>query len=338
MVQISKIGEKNFLNNILPLLTASNNFVNGFGHDISVLDLGFEKFISFKIDRASKPVVITNRWSDDWTVWGKLGVIANLSDHAASGSIAKAAMLSIITPKETPADHIQQIIQGCELACLENNVSFVGGDTKEGSETQVVVATLGVTEYKSQILPALEHQYLYVSGKLGGFTAANIIMKNKEKFTADIIHKAFTLLITPKPQTENSQYLYRNNLVYSATDLSDGLVDALLSFCNNDIGFELQLQQEYFHELALIVHSTLGINLSKLALSVGDWCVTFITNEDISSHLKNVKDLYLLGKFNNSGKLSIHTLNGQVEDMPIIINEQFKERLEDQSKYIHYFE
>lgn len=338
MVQISQIGEKKFLNDILPLLTTSSNFVNGFGHDISIIDLGFEKYISFKIDRASKPVVITNKWTDDWTIWGKLGVVANLSDHAAAGSIAKAAMLSIITPKETSTSHIQQIIHGCELACLENNISFVGGDTKEGAETQVVVTTIGITEYNAQILPAAKNQRLYVSGKLGGFMAANIILKNREIFTKETIDKAFHLLTTPKPQTENGLYLYKHDLIYSATDLSDGLLDALSSFCKDDIGFELQIKHEYFHDLALLVHEELGVSLSKLALSVGDWCLAFISNVDLSNHLKKLNNLYFLGNFNDSGKFQIRDLNQKITNMPKIINEQFKERLEDQCLYIKRFD
>lgn len=336
-MNLSQIGEKQFLNDILPLLTTSNNFVNGFGHDISILDLGFEKYVSFKIDRASKPIVITNDWTDDWGIWGKLGVIANLSDHAAAGSVAKAAMLSIIAPKETSAAHIQQIIQGCELACLENNISFVGGDTKEGLETQVVVATLGVTEYKSQILPALVNQYLYISGKLGGFKAANIIMRNKDKFTDDIVLKAFKLLITPKPQTENGHYLYRNNLVYSATDLSDGLVDALLSFCKETTGFQLLLKKNYFHELAILVNEVLGTSLLKLALSVGDWAIAIIPNQNIHNHVDQLEDLHYLGSFNNSNEFTVINENKEIQNIPLIINEQFKQRLEDQKSYLNEF-
>ena len=39
-MNLSQIGEKQFLNDILPLLTTSNNFVNGFGHDICYHPLG----------------------------------------------------------------------------------------------------------------------------------------------------------------------------------------------------------------------------------------------------------------------------------------------------------
>ena len=161
-MEISKIGEKAFLQSILPTLKISNNFLNGFGHDISILDLGLEEFITFKIDRASKPIMISQNWTTDWSIWGKLGVISNLSDHAAAGSTAKAAMICIITPKNTSTTNIHQIIKGCEEACIINNISFVGGDTKEGSNTEVVVSMIGTSKYNTQILTAnVEIDYIF---------------------------------------------------------------------------------------------------------------------------------------------------------------------------------
>lgn len=336
-MNLSQIGEKQFLNDILPLLNKSDNFINGFGHDISILDLGLGTFISFKIDRASKPITISNNWTNDWSIWGKLGVVANLSDHAAAGSTPKAAMLSIITPKETSIEHVQQIIKGCEQACLENNISFVGGDTKEGGETQIVVSTVGITSFNSTISPASPHQELYISGKLGGFMAANIIMWNQSKFSNVQIKKALDLLSSPKAQISNSQYLYNNGLVYSATDLSDGLVDALLSFCKGVTGFQFLLKKDYFHDLAILVNEVLGTNLLKLALSVGDWNIAIIPNQNIDSHTNKLQNFHFLGSFNSSNELTVILENGEKQNLPRIINEQFKQRLEDQKSYLNEF-
>jgi thiamine-monophosphate kinase len=337
-MNLSQIGEKQFLKEILPLLNISHNFINGFGHDISILDLGLEKYISFKIDRAAKPIAITNSWTNDWSIWGKLGVIANLSDHAAAGSTPKAAMLSIITPKETNIENVKQIIKGCEQACLENNVSFVGGDTKEGGETQVVVSTIGITNFNSKILPASPYQELYISGQLGGFMAANIIMRNQSKFSNKQVRNATNLLLSPKAQIKNSQYLYNNSLVYSATDLSDGLVDALSSFCKNNSGFQLLIKKDYFHELAILVNKVMGTSLLKLALSAGDWAIAFIPNKNINHHINNLENLNYLGSFNTSNKLTVIQENGEILDIPLIINEQFRQRLEDQKAYLNEFE
>lgn len=86
-----RCGRKAFLRKLLPGLVCSDDFVNGFGHDASIVDLGFDKNIVFKIDRAPNPVSVKNSWSD-FCVWGRLAVVANVSDVLAVGGEAKAFM------------------------------------------------------------------------------------------------------------------------------------------------------------------------------------------------------------------------------------------------------
>lgn len=336
-MKMSQIGEKKFLQSILPSLLISSDFVNGFGHDISILDLGLEKFITFKIDRASKPIMITNEWSSDWSIWGKLGVIANLSDHAAAGSTPKAAMISIITPRTTDHMNVEQIIKGCEKACIENNVAFVGGDTKEGKSTEVVVSTIGVSIHNSKLINANVEDSLFISGLLGGFLAANLIMFNKDLFDQDVISEAAFLLSNPQAQIKNSNLLYNLNIVYSATDLSDGLGDALLKFCNDKIGFEIEIEKIKFHPLAILVNKVLDIDLIKLALSVGDWAISYVIPKDKLGNIPLLDDFYCIGNFNSTGVLSYKTTDAISEILPLSINEQFVNRLEDQDNYLSNF-
>jgi len=336
---MSELGEKKFLQNILPSLFVSENFLNGFGHDISILDLGLEKFITFKIDRASKPVTITNNWTSDWSIWGRLGVIANLSDHAAAGSLPKAAMVSIITPRATDVLNIEQIILGCQQACIENGISFVGGDTKEGQNTEVIVSTVGTSNFNSKIQNAHDGDFLLISGLLGGFLAANLIMLNQNCFAKEQIDQAFFLLSNPSVQSKNSQILYDEGVVYSATDLSDGLVDALNSFCTNQIGFNLDIKLIKFHPLAILVHKKLGVQLIDLALSAGDWAIAYVVKKYELDKIPNLDNLYRVGEFNTSGTIKFIEENGFTKNLPSKINEQFINRLEDQKGYLpdHHF-
>lgn len=331
---MSEIGEKKFLQNFLPSLLVSKNFINGFGHDISIVDLGLEKLITFKIDRASKPIVISNQWTEDWSIWGKLGLIANLSDHAAAGSIAKAAMICIITPRKTDHINVEQIIKGCEQACIENNISFVGGDTKEGESTEVIVSTIGTSIYNSKLLTANSGDKLYISGFLGGFLAANLIMLNKSLFEHKTIEQAYSVLTNPVAQTKNSSILYDLDVVYSATDLSDGLGDALNSFCNDDIGFNLDIDAIKFHPLAILVHNVLKISLVKFALSVGDWSIAYVIPSEKNYKIPKLADMFYIGVFNSTGTITYTQSKNRPQILPLKINEQFVSRLEDQSCYL----
>ncbi|RYH60989.1 MAG: hypothetical protein EON54_10500, partial [Alcaligenaceae bacterium] len=58
MAKMSDLGEKAFLKLLLPTLQVSPSFVNGFGHDASILDVGLEQHLAVKIDRAPFPVAL----------------------------------------------------------------------------------------------------------------------------------------------------------------------------------------------------------------------------------------------------------------------------------------
>ncbi|MGP4959074.1 AIR synthase related protein, partial [Pseudomonas helleri] len=129
MTTMSELGEKAFLKMLLPDLYVAPSFVNGFGHDASIMDFGLEKLLAFKIDRAPYPVAL-QRGIGDYKTWGRLAVAANVSDLLAVGATPRALMLSLVLPGHFEIDNASAIIKGCEEACIAHGIAFVGGDIR----------------------------------------------------------------------------------------------------------------------------------------------------------------------------------------------------------------
>ena len=339
MTTLGDAGEKLFLRKLLPGLVCSDDFVNGFGHDASIVDLGFDKNIVFKIDRAPNPVSVKNSWSD-FCVWGRLAVVANVSDVLAVGGEAKAFMLSVIVPREMKISDLEDIISGCADACEEFGVSFVGGDTKEGSEVQVVGACIGVVSKEGYIgrKTAGVGDHLVVAGELGGFVGA--YRYSKENSGGEYFADALKVMTNPVARISEGAYMSANCVASAACDLSDGLADALSHFCDETIGVTIREDYLPMHKFAVMTQKATRQDLYKLAFCVGDWAIAYVvTDEMYKKYIANApSDLTLtsIGRFNGAGLKVVELSGGACVDAPGFINEHFRARLEDASDYFDY--
>ena len=120
-LKMTDVGEKAFLAELLPKLFVDPAFVNGFGHDASVMDIGLpETNLVMKIDRAAKPIAALNGWSD-YRVWGRMAVTANCSDILAVGGRPRGFMLSLSMQADSPVDVSTAVVAGAAEECLPYN-------------------------------------------------------------------------------------------------------------------------------------------------------------------------------------------------------------------------
>ena len=340
MTLMSKIGEKEFLKNLISGLPQHKNFVNGFGHDISLLDIGLPEYLAFKIDRAPSSVAVKHGWAG-FEVFGRLAVIANISDMFSSGASAKGFMVSIVTPRSTEDSQVAAITMGCVGACEEYGLAFLGGDTKEGGCLQVVGACIG-TSPKSHLHSQRKAQpgdFLVVAGSLGKFLAAYELLVDSEKNKRDIDQDLLRILTHPQTPAAECEYITKGAYSVASCDLSDGLADALNYFCSENIGICIEEQLLPTHPLTNRLKDKFEIY--KLAFGAGDWAAAFVVPEDRIDSLLQEKpkelEIAAIGRFENNGKRTIRRLNGYVEATPININEHFIERLEDEGSYLEHF-
>ncbi|MCD8523141.1 MAG: AIR synthase related protein [Saccharospirillaceae bacterium] len=337
MAKMSEIGEKEFIRKLIPCLNVDGSFVNGFGHDASIVDVGLEQMIACKIDRAPSPVAL-KRGIGTYKTWGRLAVVANVSDLLSVGAVPKSLMISLVLPREFDDMDAKDIVLGCQEACIEHGIAFIGGDTKEGKEVQVIGSAWGVVERNREFGrgTASPGDYLFLAGLLGGFSGA-IELISQKTIATDVLRDCEDLIIRPKARVDDSRYLRQSGNVAFACDLSDGLVDALNVFCGDGVGITFNEADLPIHLLAKEASCLTGKPAWQYALGVGDWAIAFVVRESDFKKFKRAipDDLEIseIGRFDDSGERYIQDRVGKKQRLPNLINEHFKHRAEDDGSY-----
>lgn len=338
MVRLSDLGEKSFLAGMLPQLAVDTAFINGFGHDASVVDVGLEQNIAVKIDRAPFPVALRHGLGT-YRTWGRLAVVANVSDLLAIGALPRAMMLSMVLPRDFAAADAQAIVEGCAEACEQHGIAFVGGDTKEGISPQVVGAAWGTIKKGRHLGRARAYpgDALFVAGSLGGFAAA-LTLIHEHRELASLKERCVQVLTLPSARIRAGQYLRDAEGIRASCDLSDGLPEAVDIFCGSEVGITLNEALLPLHELVAEAALFTGAAAWRFALAAGDWAVAFVVEESTVNRFKAAitgsMEVHQLGTFDPSGIRQILDLKGQLHPMPQVINEQFKSRIEDEGHYL----
>lgn len=334
---LGDLGEKAFLAALLPSLKKDSNFINGFGHDASVLDIGLDVDIAMKIDRAPFPVAVL-RGVGDYDIWGKLAVVANVSDLLASGAVPKALMLSMVLPREFSEKSARDIVFGCEAACRSHGIAFLGGDTKEGLTAQIVAAAFGTVAKHRSInrAKAAPGDSLFVAGHIGGFSAALTLLSDA-RLSTENFSRCADVLRNPFACIKEAGLLRESGLVATACDLSDGLFDALEVFCDSEVGILIDGSALPLHPLTLLASDFKNVHPWKFAFGVGDWAIAFVVKRENVDELKKLANPFCafaeIGKFDKSG---IRSLIWKEKKYPVpkIVNEQFVRRIEDDGDYL----
>lgn len=337
-MKMSDLGEKAFLRDLLPGLTRASAFVNGFGNDASVVDIGLADIaIAFKIDRAAKPLAAYQGWAG-FDVWGRLAVTANLSDILAVGARPTAFMLSVTVPGDWEAKQVREVVAGAAEACAARDVAFVGGDTKEGSEANVVGAAIGVVDKRNIVSrkSANVGDAVVLAGRLGGFAGSYLL--RTRGLMSDVVDES-KCLAHPECAWEEARYLFTHCAVTSAVDLSDGLSDGLQLLTNDDEGVLVNLDQLPLHEIAVTASSSLQVDPLNFAFTVGDWGMLFTMPEKDAKRAIQMApqglQLNVIGKVvktNSAGFFSVKS-NTHYKLNHNLTNEHFRRRMESEGDY-----
>jgi len=333
---IEDLGEKLFLHNLLPKLVTQPDFLNGFGHDSSILDIGLQDVaIAMKIDRAGKPVAAINGWTD-YRMWGRLAVTANCSDILAVGGEPKGFMLSISVPRNWEASAVEDVVFGAEEECLRNGVCFLGGDTKESNESQVVGAALGVVkkDYYIGRKAAKRGDYLVLAGNLGGFVGSYL----QAKAGVDRIDACLEYMAYPRARWVEAALVNQQRLALGGMDLSDGLFDALKSLVAPGNGIVIDIDSLPYHSIAIESSRLYSVPIFNMAFGVGDWAMLYaVAPSNIDRIRKLVKEggvqMTVIGRVvERAGVYGYRSTDG-MHEIDGIVNENFKSRMEDQGSF-----
>lgn len=327
------VGEKAFLASLLPKLATDPGFVNGFGHDASVLDIGIPEIdLVMKIDRAAKPIAAVNDWAD-YRVWGRMAVTANCSDVLTIGGTPRGFMLSLSMQADTPVELAEQVVAGAAEECERRGVAFLGGDTKESPGLNVVGAAVGTIAKGVHFdrRAGRAGNLLVLTGSLGGFIGAYRGRDGSGAPYADAVE----YLSRPTAAWSEAAALAALPGVRSACDLSDGLGSAALSVVERGSGAVLEFDALPFHPFAVANAAARGVDLLPYAFGVGDWGILYAVDASARGSIEELKRsglaLSVIGRVDSTAGLKLR--RGGMFDLSTSENEHFRHRMEDQGDY-----
>ncbi len=340
---MDEVGEKYFLERLLPSLEVHPRFVNGFGDDSSVIDQGTDVDVVTKIDRAATPMATVRGWAD-WHMWGRLAATATCSDLLATNAVPAGLMLAAILPGDFLCESAEQVVRGFAAECAEHDVAFVGGDTKQGDSRELISSGFGLVRKGAARgrRGARPGDYLVVAGELGGYLGAYIAMAEDE-FAADPRGESWRLKLDyisrPVARWAEAAVMRSEPIAIAAMDTSDGIYDAV-SVLSGAHGVILEESQLPFHEFARTTASAYDLPLISLGMGVGDWNIVYVVpraNANILDGLSRGAGVALtvIGEVSSSvDGVMVRDTRGRLRKLKRVVNEHFVSRQEDASEFM----
>jgi thiamine-monophosphate kinase len=337
------VGEKKFLGDLLPKLFVDPMFVNGFGQDASVIDLGLqEQLLVMKIDRAASPIASVHGW-ENYRLWGRLAVTANCSDILATGASPKAMMLSVCVPRDWTTKDVCDIVLGCEEECRRWNVAFVGGDTKEAPHPQVIGSAIGIVNRddlltRHKIRPG---QLLVIAGSVGGYIGSylQLTCRHPDAIASKHREEWMRYLSFPTARWAEARAVRLHGSATAAMDTSDGLYDTLLAMGAGKVGVEIALDSIPYHPAAIECSKFFAVPIFNTAFSVGDWNIIYSVDKAKIGKLMadaqcNKLELAVIGEFIERPGVFARGNKGELYSVNGVTNEHFVQRMEDEKQFV----
>ncbi|MGB8581053.1 MAG: thiamine-phosphate kinase [Candidatus Sulfotelmatobacter sp.] len=245
------IAEKALIAQIRRRAKAGRNaaVLTGIGDDCAVLRMS---------RRSGKPVdtLITTDFSlegvhfrRDWHSPESIGhrcLARGLSDIAAMGGEPVSVFLSLALPGNVSPRWINHFTSGLLSLAERYGVTLSGGDTAESPDGILAdIVVVGAVPKGKAVLRsgARPGDRIYVSGELGGSTAAVWKMRKDKNPIQKLNSREFPRHFFPDPRIELGCALRQRRLASAMIDTSDGLSTDLAHICEESgVGAEIQAE------------------------------------------------------------------------------------------------
>ncbi len=213
------------------------------GDDCAVLPKDSRTDLVITTDLLVEDIDFRLDWSKPEFI-GHKALAVSLSDVAAMGAKPVWAMLSIGIPQNIwKTDFAEKFYDGYMRLANKFNVEIIGGDVSETPDKIVIdsIAAGEVKKGKAVLRSGAKFgDLIFVTGNLGGASAALSLLENGERFEKSTNKNLLLRQLAPNPQTEIGQIIGEKNLATSMIDLSDGLIADLNHICyESKIGAKL---------------------------------------------------------------------------------------------------
>lgn len=216
----------------------------------------------------------------EWMNFREIGykaMVTNLSDCASMGASPESALIQLVFPKNDPdlKEHIIQLYQGFNDACVRWNFPVIGGDLSAGNAWVVGITLLGNVPAKSRTLKrcgAQDGDHLWVSGETGKSLAGLLcLQKWGRTYTPDQFREFIDAHIRPEPQIDLGLKIRDIPEVHAMMDLSDGLAkDARTMGYESELGIILNFSTSHISPIMIQLGKLLDSNPIEWAIQGGE--------------------------------------------------------------------
>ena len=309
MGQIKELVE---LKKLLGSQLKSAKQVNGlFESDCEIIKTGSKNFLVTSMDSLGEEITIG--LYKELQTWAWMTVMSSVSDLASSGASALGITLSTQWAFDTPEEMQKKFFSEVKKACVKSQVPLLGGDSGYAKDHVFTSSILGQsTEKPLTRLGAKAGDYLVLAHNknvgLGPALGYRYLLNAPEDLLPEKIFR-------PNPSWQLTNQL--RPWISAAIDTSDGLGPCLYILALlNDLGFELQWQENVNHPQALRFCHVSKISPVMLWLGDhGDFQSLYVVSKKNLARLPK-KGLTVLGRFQ---KKKAYTLRyqGQTIGLPL---------------------
>jgi thiamine-monophosphate kinase len=258
------------------LLVHSPRYEVEIGDDAAVRKGDISDQIILTADLCVQDVHFRTEWMNFREI-GYKAMITNLSDCASMGAAPESALIQLVFPKNDPAlkEHIIQLYQGFNDACMRWNFPVIGGDLSAGNSWVIGITLLGCVPSRSRTLKrsgARNGDRLWVSSNSGESLAGlKCLQKWGRTHTPDQFRSLIDSHVRPEPQIELGLKLRENPAVHAMMDLSDGLAkDARTMGYESNLGVILNIDSSHISPLMIQLGKFLDSNPIEWVLQGGE--------------------------------------------------------------------
>ena len=326
-------GEKGYIAHLFDRYSQRPSFT-ATSDDAAIVKLADAHSVALKIDRG--PSAVSYKFGlSDRTVDGRLAATACCSDLLAVWSRPRALMISVTVPPETSVADLDAALDGFLEVCEENDVEFIGGDTKSGQWNLVACGLGEVQGGSARRNGGQPGDVIVVCGEVGSFTAATL--RAMELTNAISIVDATRILSYPTARWREAEWLRDITIPSSATDASDGLYDAILNVASRGCGVRVEEEEIPFSDVARRVSFESSIPLSNFLYGGGDWNLVLTISRDEADSLAHRAEfghlqMTIVGEVTAEQGFVVSTKRKRGRKLKGLISDHFLGRIED-SRY-----
>jgi thiamine-monophosphate kinase len=261
---------------------------------------------------------------------GAKAVTVNVSDILAMNSIPESIVISMGLKPDMTIDEFEELTDGILDKCVEYDIKLIGGDINQNTELVLCGTSIGIVNDEVKLQKGLNtNDLIAVTGDLGGPAASLDVLSQYDNEIPEEYKELLNSLLCPTLPFEESKTLRKYpQLITGITDITDGLAIELGHFHdkNPGVGFEIYFNRLPFDNLIKKVAKNNNKILSEYLLHFGEEFELLLTlnPEEYNKHKKELDFLTIIGKTNNSNKITLIKDDGEY-DIPVKGYEHLKD-------------